>query len=195
MERQIEAEAAAEGSLGLRRLLEAGVAEEAEERREAKRRRRGLEDPDDTSTRATNRDWLRRVDHQMRRVGVSLSKFMPTRRPRALQRNEKRVFVPMRGPLSGREIERSRIEDGFTNEKWWELPIRMVDGVREYPCWHCCADQGNVGWPGLVFLFRGLGLRGSLTVDPLHRFHNDWRQAETDAGMVLLRFGWFRIGL
>ena len=76
-------------------------------------------------------------------------------------------------PLSGEPRHRSCIRNLTSGARFFEMPVKIKDGVEVRPTWHVTLDQGSIGFPGMVFYALGLGARCTLSWDRLHRVTND----------------------
>ena len=135
-----------------------------------------------------NRQWLARVDFGMSIVrSHGLSVFVPRRRPTALQHGETLYFAEIPDG-SGHTRMRACLENPSTGERWLALPENVDEhGNIDSPTWHVNADFGSVGFPGLVFLKNGLGLRMTAIPDRLHQLMCCWSGGVADANLMLKR--------
>ena len=142
--------------------------------------------------RQANRQWLHHVDHQWNRgAGVKLSDFLPARRLSALGVGQKRFFVEMDCPVTQQKRKRSCIEDTVSGQRYLEVPLRVVDGLRQpRPTWHVCQDQGTLGWPALAWYIYKAGARGTQLWDRFHRCANDRIDGLSEAGLTSVRLEW-----
>jgi hypothetical protein len=184
-QRQQTADAVGEATLaGLKQLMRTEVAKATAKKKAAKR-----EDAlqVDEKARLANRGFIISFDNQLRSMGLGLKDFLPKRRLLALNGHQVRELVEVKCPISGEIRKRSVIRDTLSKEKVWELPIQLHGGRKWSPALHAELDQGSIGWPGINWVLRDLGIRGSQCLDRFHRTPNDWVAACTDAGLQLTR--------
>lgn len=144
------------------------------------------------AARASNRDFLVSLDHQLRRgCGQSLAAFRPHYRLRRLQQDEVRYLAKVRDEASGDILRRSCVHNPKTGERHFECPIRLVNGVRDYKVWRMTLDMGSIGWPAVQWLVYEYGIRSAVHWDRHHRLQNDWKEGYTGAGLAMsrLQFG------
>lgn len=135
-----------------------------------------------------NKSMALAIDNALHSVKLSLKYFAPARRPRALRSMEERFYieVPDEHRISGSSARRACVRNVQTGESWVEIPRSCKDGSLHRPALHKALDQGSKGLPLCQYIDMGLGLRGSSTEDPWHRFHNDHRLALVDSDCWVL---------
>lgn len=139
--------------------------------------------------RAANKDYLLALDHMLQTLGKQgVSEFVCASRPRRLAQGERRYFVQAPGVLDTKghelKVERPCVIELASGKRRFELPQVLVDG-RPAPqmfchIWH---DQGPVGWPALINLYRDIGVRGALEADRLHIGWGSARSALNATGL------------
>ena len=126
---------------------------------------------------------VQRLDHSLQvAVGFGLSQYIPSSPCGPLRDGTTRVLKKLRtGPDTKQARAWLRDEEGNL-----KLEIRRD----QHDSVHFACDQGSVGSLGLLWLRADLGLRCTITWDPLHRCYNDWRGALTSAGMSVCLLEW-----
>lgn len=147
--------------------------------------------------RVPNQYMMQAWDHGLKGgCGISLARFMPDRRISALSKDQVRFFVsadgcPNPAPFAPDEpvVRRSCVLDKSTSDSWLELPRVVVAGAEgiHRPSVHVCIDQGSIGWPGWVYCFCELGVRGTLWMDPWHRIANNLDLAVKNSSLFLIQ--------
>jgi len=147
--------------------------------------------------RVPNQHMLQAWDHALRAgCGLSLSHFMPARRATALGLGERRFHVPVgSGPQTvpfaegDPTLRRCCVEHVATKRGRFELPRVPQAGAAALhrPSLHVAIDQGSIGWPGWLYTFTGLGVRGTLWMDPWHRITNNLDQAVKASNLYLVQ--------
>ena len=155
--------------------------EDADAQQEKRKRKR--QDPLQAASdeRMANALFLTGFDDVLRLSGIPcLSAFIPSRRILPLSKEETREIIDTQ-PFDDDEeyTERRVVVRHSTRPLSFEAPIAYdEDGNRAMPVMHICADLGPVGHPGVNWLIRGLGWRGTYAYDVLHRRVDDISEAE-----------------
>lgn len=172
---------------GLKGLLRAAVDR-------GERQRQAAQDPSarrDRRPRLANRAFVVALDNQLRQgCGLTLARFVPPRRLRALEPGQERYFASAKDPLTGEQRQRSCLRDSRTRASNFELPIVARQGVKLCYTLHVACDQGSIGNPAMLWFFHHLGGRGTMIWDRFHRVTNDWLCGVADAGLAMARFEW-----
>ena len=123
-------------------------------------------------------------------AGVRLTDFMPHRRCGALEDGVERIWKMVPDAVTGAPRRQAVLKDSRTGREVFELPEKMVGGRPVSRAWHCVADCGSIGRPGMVWLFNKVGLSGTLRWDLPHRHICDLAEGEAHAGLTLCKLEW-----
>ena len=111
----------------------------------------------------------------------------PSRVMAPLKRGESREFR-MIASSSG-DMERISIIVGVDGTRAWELPRKVIDGVRQHKTLHAFLDQGVKGQPAFQFMKFAPPLRMTINWDVFHQIHNALADACAEAGLMVVRMG------
>jgi hypothetical protein len=143
---------------------------------------------DETEVRLPNRRVLEKLCNSFNvSAGMPLSVFLPKRPVQALTLAQRREYIQMTSPFDSKPMRRSVISDSDSGERWYEYPIRIVDGLRKQPCLHSVSDMGPVGFPCLLFLYMELTTRGTFLWDRWHVITCEMNLGVAAAGLSLLK--------
>lgn len=143
--------------------------------------------------RRANQDYEVALDHMIQTLGIKgVMAFVPELRPPPLlSARTQRYFVAADdvADLYGGLLrsERPCLMELDTGVRRFELPRVLADGYPEPLMYlHITHDQGPVGWPALVNIYRDIGARGCLEADRLHIAWGAARSSMASAGLWVL---------
>ena len=172
---------------GLRALFDAELQQD-----EAARRQRRLDAMkfNRLPAREANRELIENLDQGMRAVRLhGLSLFRKTRGIALVSNEHQEFYIAEAESVFGGTRMRACVEDTQTGESWFCLDEDVdEDCAVDEPVWHCSADFGSIGFPGLQFLKNGLNLNMTAVPDRFHQLICCWKGGQSAAGLTLKSF-------
>jgi len=138
-------------------------------------------------SRVANKHCLMAVDWALLKCnGWGLAAFLPAKAVGPLPEGGRRYFAETKCPISKEPRRRACVTMGSQN-RWFEVPHRVVEGAHWRPTLHLTQDMGSASWQGGVWLVNGLGIRGTISWDRFHRHQCDQMDACAESGLMLVR--------
>lgn len=142
----------------------------------------------DQCERMPNRCVVEAIDKCLQEcVNLSLASFVARRPPRALTSSQRRELLPWVHPITGAESRRSVIFDIESGERWCEIGLNLIDGVRCRPTLHAAVDFGPIMYPAALWMYGDAQVRGTIMGDRWHFWMAELEVANSTAVLLLGR--------